>query len=176
MASLTELLTQYKADIAYLATNPNGKGLKAAVSRVQSGYINILSQLVSVSETGVPSTSTYTAVPMTCGENISGDRVIVSINQLLYHFDPNNTSHAGKVVGISLQAGDEGTSINVAVSGVITWSGPTLTQDQRYYGASDGALTTNASSFSIIQSIGYALSPTKILIDLDTTILTDITT
>ena len=103
----------------------------------------------------------------TCGENISGGRVVVSINNLLFYFDPTNLNHYGLAIGISRQAGLIGEIIDVATNGKIYYSGLGLTPNSHYFSGLNGQLTTvpiNTHN-TILQPAGAAIDSDTLIID-----------
>ncbi|ATG94675.1 DUF2190 family protein [Paracidovorax citrulli] len=84
----------------------------------------------------------------------------------VYALDKDDEDHVYLLLGITLTAADPGQPINVQRSGVITDSAWSWTPGQRIYLGLGGALTTAAPAVGFDVLIGTALSPTRLLLNL----------
>jgi hypothetical protein len=107
---------------------------------------------------------TYSSISIVAGENIVGDRAVVSIGNELFHFDITNVNHYGKCIGISKGSANIGAFVEVVISGTYT-TGLTLTEGEDYYIGTSGVLTTTPPTSGIVQQIGVALTTTEFLIN-----------
>lgn len=117
---------------------------------------------------GPPGPAGGTAVLWPPGETIFGQRVVRAENGLIYHPDVTLVEHAKAVFGISLQSGSAGDDpLQVQVSGELTEPSWNWTPGYVYCGQ-DGQLVQPAQDIGWLLSIGRAISPTTIIIDIDT--------
>lgn len=145
-------------DETYLAGEYNA--FEGAVETSSAGNITVAGsniRVVTIGTQGPPGVgqgaSGGTAI---AGEVISADKVVILSGGKLYHADPTNIAHAGKVVGIASQSGAMGAPIMYQQAGEVP--GGSYTQDSFYFLGLNGALSTtqNASGAVFSQLIGYA--------------------
>src|SRR5690606_20874763 len=92
------------------------------------------------------------------GESILAPRLLVMVGDSLYNFDPTNTDHYNKVVGISIAPGNINTVIDYVKYGVWKTSLLTnITPNAIYYANSDGILTTVTPAEGIFQEVGFGM-------------------
>lgn len=110
---------------------------------------------------GDSSTTPTTTAPST----MSGHRVLARVAGVLVYASSANPAHAGKVVGISLNAALAGQDLSYQTSGEVTEPSWSLTPDMPVYLGVDGLFTqtppTNPPSV-FTQVIGFAAGPTTI--------------
>lgn len=110
-------------------------------------------------------------VTYTAGENLSGHRVVVlGAARRAYYADPTNPVHLARAVGVTTGAAVEGDSIAVRHSGVMVESSWSWNADMPIYVGADGNVTqaplTAGDGAAFVQRIGYAPTPTSIVVDL----------
>jgi hypothetical protein len=106
-----------------------------------------------------------------CGSSISSGNVVYLVGGFAYRFDPSNASLQNRVFGIAKQAGVNGDTIEVYVSGVAEVVGWGLIADTRYYATLNGGLTATPIDY-ISEYVGVSISSDKLLIKNNVSILT----
>lgn len=107
------------------------------------------------------------------GENMSSGRaVIYSSGQFLY-FQPSNPAHAGRVIGITKTSALAGGSVAAQTGGIISDAAFTFSQDSAIFVSDDGELTENPPPSGLIQKIGVSISGTRILININLTLISN---
>ena len=107
---------------------------------------------------------TYQSITLIAGESIVSDRAVVVDSGSVFHFDTTNSTYYGRSVGVSKNSANIGETVEVIVSGYYN-SGLSLTEGQKYYATSTGALSTTPPTSGIVQIIGIALTSSKFLVD-----------
>lgn len=98
-------------------------------------------------------------------EDISGHVIVIAQTGGVEIADPNDSSHMGKVVGITTHAATSGNTIEVKTDGLmdsVTWS---WTPGELYLGTS-GSITQTAPTTGVFLVIGIAISSTQIKIEI----------
>lgn len=99
------------------------------------------------------------------GVDIGSNRGIVLDNLTAIYADNTITSQAGKFIGISINAVTQGSNVIIQTSGEIDgFSG--LTPNSKIYLQANGVLTSTIPTSGFIQQVGIALSTTKLLINI----------
>lgn len=117
--------------------------------------------------TSAPSdTATYTA-----GANLSGHRaVILGPGRQAFLADPTDPVHLGRTVGVTTGAAADGDNITVRRFGVMVEPSWSWNADLPIYVGPNGQLTQTplaaGDGAAFVQRIGYATSPTSIVVDL----------
>jgi len=99
------------------------------------------------------------------GENLNGHKVVVSINNKVYNFDPANVLHYGRVIGITLGASISGAASSVLQSGEIVFAGWGLV-DGPQYAQSLGNISTTPPITGIIQPVGLSRGPGTLIVNI----------
>lgn len=115
---------------------------------------------------GPPGPAGGTSAEYPVGTTIFGLRAVRADGGLLYHPDLQDVSHAMQTFGIALQSASAGLVL-VQLSGQLTEQSWTWTPGAVYCGQ-DGQLTQAIPPTGWLLSIGRAVSPTTINIDIDT--------
>lgn len=110
-------------------------------------------------------------VAVTAGEEISGSRVTRVLAGLAMVADSTNQAHAGKVVGVAMNAAAMDDQVQIKTGGVFADPALNLTPDQPVYFDALGRLTNAVPVTGFIQRIGTALSSTTVQISIDTPIM-----
>jgi hypothetical protein len=110
---------------------------------------------------GIVDKSEIVARYYTCGEQINSLKVVFVSNGKIYKADSSDWATIEKLVGITLQAGNENESVLVCVRGEVRNTGWGLTEGVKYFLGTDGDITTNP--VGNICEIGFA-SDTNTLI------------
>ena len=90
-----------------------------------------------------------------CGETIPAHRVVVLVSNTVMLFQPTNSSHYNKVIGVSVQSGVI-TDIIEVVTNSEYYLRIGLTDGAIYFGSANGVLTTTPPTTGIVQPIGLA--------------------
>ena len=96
---------------------------------------------------------------------IGGQRILVGIAGSIAYASNANLSHAGKVIGISVNAATTGQLVDIHESGEITDSSWTWTIDQPVYLGTNGLMTQTppaTGSALFLQVLGFAVLTTKV--------------
>lgn len=104
---------------------------------------------------------------------IGGHRgVILNSSGQLAYANPNDISHANKLVGITTGAGNAGEDVTIKWAGEMIESSWNWSAGQDIYLGINGVLTSDITGITgFIQRIGHAVSPTKIFLKLADSIL-----
>ena len=103
---------------------------------------------------GIVDKSEIVARYYTCGEQINSLKVVFVSNGKIYKADSSDWASIEKLVGITLQAGNENESVLVCVRGEVRNAGWGLTEGARYFLGTNGDITTNPTGN--ICEIGFA--------------------
>ncbi|MEO5341466.1 MAG: hypothetical protein H7837_13285 [Magnetococcus sp. MYC-9] len=99
---------------------------------------------------------------------VVGGQRVVSLNgqgQIL-HADPQNTAHAGRIVGLTLGSGVAGATVAVRRHGVVEDPGWQWDPSRpRLFLASNGTLTQTVPTVGFLCVVGFCLTPTRFFID-----------
>lgn len=115
---------------------------------------------------GPPGPAGGTSVEYPIGTTIFGLRAVRADNGLLYHPDLQDVSHAMQTFGIALQSATTGLVL-VQLSGQLMEQSWTWSPGAVYCGQ-DGQLTQVIPPTGWLLSVGRAIGPTTINIDIDT--------
>jgi hypothetical protein len=106
----------------------------------------------------------HTEIVKEAGENINGGRAVVVENDLVLLFNPLDTAHYARIVGISKNSVLIGEDVNIVMIGIVTGLGG-LTKDEPVYAVLNGELSNVPISLGISQIVGIALSENELLIN-----------
>jgi hypothetical protein len=129
--------------------------------------------IIEVAEQGPPGPSGADFIfQCLAAEAIGGHRVVVGsgFNGVL-HADANDEVHFGKVIGVTLNAASIGGAVSVKNVGTIDEPSWAFTPDVDIWLASNGLFTQTPPNTAFTQRIGYALTPTRIWVDLSDSII-----
>lgn len=101
----------------------------------------------------------------TAGENLSADRVVVQEATGIFYFDPTDSSHYGRVIGITKTAAAIGNPVLLSFNHLITL-GTTLTVGQEYFAGASGVLLTSPPATGLTQRIGVACTTSELKFEL----------
>lgn len=114
---------------------------------------------------GIPGPDGGSAFTRTAGESLSALRVVYEIDGDVFYLDPDDEDHIDLLLGITLTAADIGTPVNVQRSGVLEDSAWNWNLGRVWLGA-NGTLTQTPPLFGFDVLIGYAVSPTRITLNI----------
>jgi hypothetical protein len=103
---------------------------------------------------------------------LSGHRMVtLAADGRLLYADHMNVDHAGVVLGLTLNAAAENDPIDVKTYGEVTHAGWSWTPNESIFLGANGALTqvAPATGFSLV--VGFALSATTMLINIEPPII-----
>lgn len=107
------------------------------------------------------------AISRVAGQTISALRVVYEGESGAVHpLDPTDEAHIFSLLGVTLTAADAGLPVNVQRSGVVDDSSWHWAPGQRVYLGVNGALTVEPAEEGFHVLIGTALSPTRLLLNL----------
>lgn len=146
-------------------TTPVTVGSQASTTTVQDRRptIAIGSNIGPRGPKGEPGDGTIT---LPAGATIHGLRAVRASSGQLYHPDIEEPDHAEQVVGIAMQSGNTGTSLQVRAAGRMTEPSWTWGAGAVYCGA-DGVLTQTPPAAGWILKVGTSLNATTLLVDID---------
>lgn len=106
------------------------------------------------------------------GEDIELNKLVYMDNGLIYKASQDNANKIG-AIGILIQAGVSGSSRTVKTGGVYNYSQWTwdLSSGKKIYLGLDGELTQHIPSSGYFLEIGYPITATSIMIDIEEPIL-----
>lgn len=117
---------------------------------------------------GGTGSDTYTGI---AGQNLGGGKLVYLQGGLFFLYDASDPLLADTAFGITKAAALSGASVDVQISGIYTEVGLGLTTDVEYYAGLTGLLTTSPTNV-VITSIGIAVTPDKIKIEIQPSIIT----
>ena len=117
---------------------------------------------------GIVDKSEIVARYYTCGEQINSLKVVFVSNGKIYKADSSDWSSIEKLVGITLQAGNENESVLVCVRGEVRNTGWGLMEGVKYFLGADGDITTNPTGN--ICEIGFASDSNTLIFEKGLTI------
>jgi hypothetical protein len=103
----------------------------------------------------------------TAGQNLSSGRAVIKEADKVYYFDPNDVSHAGRVIGITTTSASTDDSVPVQIAGTLTDAAFSFTVDKPVYIADNGQLTTDITTTTLLQRAGLSLATDKMIIEFD---------
>lgn len=113
----------------------------------------------------------FTEITLTAGSALGGHRAVIADGSSQAQYaDHSIPEHLGRVVGITTGAAVMGADVAVTTSGEVIEPSWDWTAGKIFLGI-NGLLTQLAPTTGFIQVIGVALSPTKMLVDLQTPVL-----
>jgi len=95
--------------------------------------------------------------------SISGGRVIATDGGLATYADKDDSLN---VIGISLNAAAQGDNVTVITDGRMQIAGWGLTPDSTYFLGDTGNLTTTAPTTGRYQVVGYSISATEMIVNI----------
>ena len=95
---------------------------------------------------------------------ITGDNRVAAANA-------QNETHAGRVVGFSVEPAEEGAFVKVRRSGSVENQAWSLDPGRRYYLQAGGEIGTETDGVLFVQKVGIAESTTKLFVQIDPPII-----
>ena len=113
-----------------------------------------------------------TAFTLVAGENVSSGRAVISEGGEAFYFQPSNTAHAGRMVGITTTSATTGGNVQVQPVGIVSDASLSFAENKTLWVGADGEITdTINAGWSIIQRAGSSLESDKMSIDFSLTVL-----
>lgn len=109
-------------------------------------------------------------IELTAATAIGGHRVVIAGDDGVEIASSDNPAHAGRVVGVTTGAAEQGATAFVQQTGELVELSWNWTLSPIYLGT-NGVLTQTAPAVGFSQQIGVATAPTKILINVGPAIL-----
>lgn len=122
---------------------------------------------------GIPGPEAGAAYIRTAGETLSALRVVYELNGQVYYLDPADADHIDSLLGVTLTAATVGSTVNVQRSGVVEDSAWNWIPGRVWLGA-NGSLTQTPPLFGFDVLIGNAVSPTRIVLNIQDAILLEV--
>lgn len=120
---------------------------------------------------GLPGPSGGASVQVLAAAAVGGLRAVVFTAAGAVHASNDNLAHVGLVSGISINAASSGGAVNVQSAGFVDELSWSWAPGDIWLGV-DGALTQLYPAGALFsQRLGYAVSPTRVWIDLDQPII-----
>lgn len=118
--------------------------------------------------TGATGPSGASVLSKTAGETLGGNRVVmVDTDGKVYYADRSIVSHANKVLGLTQGAASVSTAVNVQTYGVMTEPSWNWDMTKPVFLSTTGLLTQTAPAAGFILMLGFPISTTSMLIDID---------
>lgn len=115
---------------------------------------------------GPPGMSGGSASALVLAEAVGGHRAVIATAAGAAYADADNAAHAGRVAGISTQAGGAGETILVQSSGPMTEPSWSWAPDVDVWLGLNGILTQTIPAEALFaQRLGYATSPSTIWVE-----------
>lgn len=114
---------------------------------------------------GIPGPAGGSALQRTAGETISALRAVYELDRQVFLLDQADAAHIDFLLGITLNAADISTPVNVQRSGVLDDASWRWLPGRVWLGA-DGLLTQTPPTSGFDLAIGTAVSPTRITLNL----------
>lgn len=114
-----------------------------------------------------PSRLANTVVHFPAASALSGHRAVVlnDLGQAIYA-DHRTLAHAGKILGVTLNAAAAGELIAIQTYGRLSEASWTWTLDAPVFVGADGLLTQSAPNTGFVVTVGFPLSATELFIDI----------
>jgi hypothetical protein len=103
---------------------------------------------------------------MVAGAAIGGQRLLMNVGGLAYHFDPTNIANAGRCLGLSNAAVTGGATVEVISAGKITSAGWGIFSGSIYFAASNGLMTTTPPVSGVSQRAGVGVDTNTLNVQL----------
>jgi len=114
---------------------------------------------------GLGGSSGATSLSYASGVNLGGNRGVMVENSAAFYASNINLAHAGKLLGITMGAASQNSSVNIQGVGELDgFSG--LTVNSKVYLQENGVISSTMPTAGFIQQVGIALTSTKILINI----------
>jgi hypothetical protein len=122
-----------------------------------------ITSIISIGTQGPPGTSA--PITIVAGIDLGGHRGVILNNGTGIYADSSDLSHAGKLVGITSGAITSGSSGVIITAGELDgFSG--LTPNAKVYLQPNGVISSTFPSSGFVQQVGIAENATKILINI----------
>ena len=106
-------------------------------------------------------------IEMTAGEDLGGNRAVVSSSGLAMYADSAIAAHQNRVIGITSNAVTAGSVVNVVMSGQL-FGLFGLTPDMPIYLSNSGTLTQTVPATGFIQQLGTAITADSMSVNIYT--------
>jgi hypothetical protein len=114
---------------------------------------------------GIPGPAGGSAVQRLAGETLSALMAVYELDGLVFRLDQADGEHIALLLGITLTAADTGATLNIQRTGVIDDAAWFWATGRVWLGA-DGALTQVPPTQGFNLLIGAAVSPTRLILNL----------
>mgnify|MGYP003404668478 FL=1 len=105
------------------------------------------------------------------GETMSSGRAVIIDGGEAFYFQPSDTTHAGRLFGITTSGATIGGNITIQVMGEITDAAYTFSPDLPVYVRADGELFNTPGASGLVQIVGASTGTDKLLISIGLTIV-----
>jgi hypothetical protein len=112
--------------------------------------------------------------PFTVGSaGVQAGRIVYYTGSVVEHADCTNALHMGRVIGVAVTTADPGSSVNVQTYGTLELTGVyAFSTIGRVFLGTNGTLVSSIlSTAQFMQCIGTALSPTRLLVAVEQTVI-----
>ena len=101
------------------------------------------------------------------GQALSSGRAVVKENDgKIYYFNPSNTDHVGRLIGITTIAAVSNQAVTIQSMEIIEDSGFSFNPNERVYAGLNGVLSNNQVSSGLVQYVGISLTATRLQINI----------
>lgn len=119
---------------------------------------------------GEPGPAGGSAFQRIAGETLSALRVVYELNNQVFYLDLADTANIDQLLGVTLNAASPGAEINVQRSGIMDDNAWNWALGRIWLGV-NGTLTQTPATQGFDVLIGYAVSPTRIILNIQDPIL-----
>ena len=157
--------------IEYLDTTDGFQPESALYIRSSQYRVRWLRTATSVSPgPSLPNASPDT-INVSSGEALSSGRVVILDGEEAFYFQPTNSAHAGRAVGVTrTSAAGAGVIVTVQISGIVSDLAFTFAADSGLYAIANGAITSTKPSSGTIQYVGVATAANTMKIEFTDTL------
>ena len=106
------------------------------------------------------------------GEAVSSGRVVIIEAGEAIYFQPSDTGHHGRAIGVTRTSAASGAQVTIQPFGVVVDAALTFAADMTLWVGANGEITdTQSSAWLVVQKAGISMENDKMLIDFSTSIL-----
>jgi hypothetical protein len=119
---------------------------------------------------GPPSDTTATVIQRVAGEALGGYRAVKLVDNFAYYADNTIEGDVDRVIGITLNAADEGSLVNIRCFGIYEDLNMNLDSEMLWLGEL-GQLSAEPGNGLFVQRLGIVISPTAVKVSISPSII-----
>lgn len=170
IGDITQLLFEQSAQVLVVAAEGKKVCLQQEapliVQNEQSHQFTILAgQRGQQGEQGIPGPAGGTALSRVAGETLSALRVVYEIDGEVFLLDSADDVHIDQLLGLTITSGNASENVNVQLVGAVDDASWSWTPGRVYLGA-NGFLTQTPPDAGYLVLVGYAVSATRLILNI----------